>query len=329
MSAPYPWQADHWQHLITREQQQRLAHAYLLLGQAGLGKVSFATAYLQRRLCHAPTASLYCGRCRSCVLVQAGSHPDFYRVTPEGGASSIKIDQIRTLSHALSLTPALGHGQVVLISPASKMQVAAVNALLKTLEEPRGQVIIILIADALYTIPATIVSRCQRLSFVRPGYDDARLWLTETVGVPSDQAEKYLGLAGGAPRIAQQYFENGYTLADHLHAKRLLNLLTAREDITQTVQSLLVDNVADVLDRLFALVFDLVRVAMGYPSAALHHPDQQAEFLSIARLVSTDKVLDYLECVCEAQRNIQSTSGLNAQLLLERLLIQWSQLKRV
>src|SRR3990167_3314227 len=142
--------------------QNRLSHAYLLSGIAGLGKTDFARKFAVFLLCEKKSS---CGVCRGCMLMQANNHPDFIWIAPEEKSHTIKIDQIREMSFKLSHTAHSSDYKVVVIAPADAMPVVAANALLKTLEEPSGKTIIFLIDDQKSVLPATILSRCQKIVF--------------------------------------------------------------------------------------------------------------------------------------------------------------------
>ncbi|MDP1574385.1 MAG: hypothetical protein Q8L78_05590 [Coxiellaceae bacterium] len=129
--------------------QNRLSHAYLLSGIAGLGKTNFAIEFASFLLSDRPL----------------NTHPDFILIQPEEKSRAIKIDQIRELSDKLSRTSHAGGYQVVIISPADSMPIAAANALLKTLEEPQGNVVIFLIDNQAHVLPKTVASRCQKIFF--------------------------------------------------------------------------------------------------------------------------------------------------------------------
>lgn len=161
----YPWQQAQWQSVLQQLQADRLPHALLLAGPSGLGKRSFANALAAHALCVKHTA---CGQCRSCLLLNASNHPDLLELQPEAEGKAIKIEQVRELVTELGQTAQQGSYQVVVIEPAEAMNKAGANALLKTLEEPPGPVIFLLISHQPATIPATIRSRCQRLNFMVP-----------------------------------------------------------------------------------------------------------------------------------------------------------------
>lgn len=210
MNAP-PWHAEHWARLQARRHRGALPHALLLCGASGLGKRAFARRFVQGLLCSEPTDGEACGHCRGCLLFVAGSHPDAVELSfglrkDKSQRSEIVVDQIRELSARLAMNSQFGGWQVALIDPADAMNAAASNALLKTLEEPAAQTMLILLADAPWRLPATIRSRCQRVELHLPATTEALAWL-RAEGVP--QAETALAAAGGNPGLARTWAGEG------------------------------------------------------------------------------------------------------------------------
>jgi DNA polymerase-3 subunit delta' len=206
-----PWHAEHWDRLQARRRRNALAHALLLCGPAGLGKRAFAERFVLGLLCERAVDGDACGACRSCLLMAAGTHPD--RMTLSFGLrkdgvqrGEIVVEQIRELSARLAMSSQFGGWQVVTIDPADGMNTAAANALLKTLEEPSAQTLLILLADAPWRLPQTIRSRCQRVEFQLPASADARAWLA-LEGV--DDAPTALTAAGGNPGLARAWARDG------------------------------------------------------------------------------------------------------------------------
>jgi len=194
------WQGEaveRWQRWLEHD---RLPHAIMLTGPAGLGKRRLAQALAAQALCRAPDDGRACGRCRSCALLAAGTHPDSVFIGPEEGSAQIRVDQIRTLIHALTLTPRFGSRRVALIAPADAMNENAANALLKTLEEPGPAVLLLLVTARPQRLPATVRSRCQVLPVPLPAVEVGRAWLQERVPeVSAEDRELALALAGYAP----------------------------------------------------------------------------------------------------------------------------------
>jgi DNA polymerase-3 subunit delta' len=156
-------------HLKTAMGAGRLSHAYLFLGPAGVGKAATARALAAALNCAQPAADGdACGTCPSCRRMNAGTHPDFLVIGPEGSQAQIKIEQIRELRRLTGYPPLGGGWRVVLIKPAealSALNTAAANALLKTLEEPPPRHLLVLTARGEADLLPTIVSRCHKLAF--------------------------------------------------------------------------------------------------------------------------------------------------------------------
>ena len=157
MAEVYPWQENLWQQLAGRAQH---AHAYLLHGPAGIGKRALAERLMARLLCLSPSGLDACGNCKSCHLLAAGTHPDNFVLEPEEADKPIKVDQVRELVEFVVQTAQLGGRKVVLLEPAEAMNLNAANALLKSLEEPSGNTVLLLISHQPSRLLPTIKSRC-------------------------------------------------------------------------------------------------------------------------------------------------------------------------
>ncbi len=190
-----PWLLETWRSLSERLAQGRLPHALLLTGPAGLGKRGLADALAAAALCENRSADgSACGKCRACLLLAVGTHPDrmhlSFEMRDDGKTprTEIVIEQIRSLSERLSLSSQFGGMKVVIIDPADRMNPSAANALLKTLEEPSGSTALILVSDQPSRLPATIRSRCQRVQINPPSHSQALDWMLEQ-GISGGDAE--------------------------------------------------------------------------------------------------------------------------------------------
>ncbi len=152
-----------WQQLEFSIRQQKLPHAMLLIGPEEEQALSFAQRLIA--VCVCEQAVKPCKSCSSCVMLSQGVHPDVQLVMPEGAANLIKIDVIRALQLDIYQTPQRAKYRFVIINPADSLNRAAVNALLKIVEEPPAHAVYLFITNNLDSIPATLVSRCQRLFF--------------------------------------------------------------------------------------------------------------------------------------------------------------------
>lgn len=191
----------------------RLPHALLIHGPAGCGKAELAREIAFELLCKegAPGG---CGACRSCQVLCGGAHPDFREISFEVNSNTgkvrdvITVGQIRALIEALYKTTTISERKIAIIQPAERMNASAANALLKTLEEPVGDTVLILVAHDVSRLPATVRSRCQRVAVHRPRHDDALGWLGAQ-GIGREDAQEALQAAAGRPLEAKSLFEDG------------------------------------------------------------------------------------------------------------------------
>ena len=180
----------------------RLAHAFIFAGPAGVGKRATALALARAVLCP-EKPDVGCGTCIDCRLVGVGSHPDLFiedlamAQAERATATMLSIEQIRRVCGSLALRPARGTGKVGIIDQAERLTAEAQNALLKTLEEPRGRATLVLVTSNLDALLPTIRSRCQRLLFAP--LDDALVTtLLERESVAADVAGRAAALASGS-----------------------------------------------------------------------------------------------------------------------------------
>ncbi len=189
-------------HLKTAWLSGRLAHAYLFLGPAGVGKATTARALAAALNCAQPAEDGdACGVCPSCKRLNAGTHPDFLVISPEGSQAQIKIEQIRELRRLTGYPPLGGGWRVVLIKPAealSALNDAAANALLKTLEEPPSRHLLVLTGRGEADLLPTIVSRCHKLAFAPLPTALIIRELASRRGLATPQAALVAALSGGS-----------------------------------------------------------------------------------------------------------------------------------
>ena len=184
-------------------QSGNIPHALLFAGLDGIGKKKTALAFSMALNCHAvagqsPMGSKPiepCGTCRPCKKIAAGHHPDVFIVEPD--QSRIRIAAIRDIGHALAVKPYEALTRVVIIDQAQAMNPQAGNSLLKLLEEPPAETILILIAVNTYSLLPTIVSRCQQIRF-RPIPLQTLAEYFAQKGIPSEKAEILSTLANGS-----------------------------------------------------------------------------------------------------------------------------------
>jgi len=279
-----PWLEAPWRTATQRLLAGRVPHAMLVSGPPDLGKRDFARRYAQRLLCQQASGEAEaCGACRSCALWAAGSHPDFTTVTfgerDDGKLrSEITVEQIRALGSRLAMTSQFGGWQVAIIEPAEAMNTSASNALLKTLEEPSRNTLMILVSDAPARLSATIRSRCQALDIRFPARGDALAWL-EGQGAPADQASFALTLRAGHPTLALASLTPEGEARTRVVLEDLERLAAGRARAPALVQGWLDDQPIERVAILSELLRVLARAVLG------EHRDVPAALLRLSRLL--------------------------------------------
>jgi DNA polymerase-3 subunit delta' len=314
VAEPLPWHAAAWDRLRARILGRTLPHALLITGLPGLGKHRLADRLASALLCDARRQdATACGECRSCRLLEQGVHPDFRVLAPEEEGRQIKVDQVRVLIGQLFLRSQHGGYRVGLIDPADRMNAAAANALLKTLEEPPAGVVLLLTVARPSLLPATVRSRCQPLQLVPPPEPVAREWL-RAQGVSG--AQEVLGLAAGAPlravelyaARAQDRWRMLLATLERLQAGRI-GAVAAAADCRELGR--------EVIPTLIAVCADLARLIAG-GEARFGDPGR---LRGLAQAVDLTMLHDYVEQLLELRRHLEHP--LNEQLLLERAFAGW------
>lgn len=318
----YPWQKKQWHHMVQLRAHQRLPHALLLNGTKDLGKRTFALALARYVLC-LKNETEPCGTCQGCLLLQAGSHPDFYLVEPQEKSKVIKIEQIRELVDSLTQTAQQGGWQVVVIHPAEAMNVASANALLKTLEEPHPQVMFLLVTHQLSRVPATIRSRCQRVDFSIPESLDALAWLSNQTLASDHSPEMLLRLAEGIPLKAVMLSQNNYLAIYQKIAVCFLKIRLSQLNPLEGAQHLLEIAPEHIFNVLWSLVMDMVHLRLKSPEKSVVNADYLPQLQSVSAHLTLVHLFAFLDELMAYKRKNESSISVNQQLLWESLLIRW------
>ncbi len=321
-----PWLVPEWERLCQATRADRLPHALLLAGPRGVGKRWLGELLARALLCASPRADgRACGLCQDCHLSAGGSHPDLRRLVPdpESKSGEIGIDGVRALTEWASLTAGRRPRKQVLIDPADRLNTAAANALLKTLEEPPGPLLLVLIAEQPERLPATIRSRCQLLKLGVPPREQALDWLSGRLCDPEASAVR-LGLAHGGPLRALTELEPS-TLEAHARLRSsLAGLASGALDPVREADGWNQVGARLSLDWLAGWLCDLVRMAQGGPRARLDDPGSRDAFGELGARLDPAPTHRLLRRVLEARGLVDTT--VNPLLLLESLLILWSRL---
>lgn len=230
MPAP-PWIAAQTRQLLAQQ-----GHAWLLHGPSGLGQYRLALALARAWLCETPGADGACGRCASCHAIAVRTHADLCVLMPETTlmernwplseeaqadiddkkrkpSREIRVDAMRDAIEFTQRSSARGRGKVVLVYPAEQMNAITANALLKTLEEPPGEVRFVLATESSHQLLPTIRSRCLGHAMHWPQTEAALAWL-QSQGLEAGDAAEFLRAAGGRPDDVLRLQASGRQAAD-------------------------------------------------------------------------------------------------------------------
>ena len=324
MAEAYPWQQALWQQLAGRAQH---AHAYLLHGAQGIGKRALAERLMARLLCQQPQGLDACGQCKACLLLKAGSHPDNFVLEPEEADKPIKIDQVRELVSFVVQTAQQGGRKVVLIEPVEAMNINASNALLKSLEEPSGDTVLLLVSHQPSRLLPTIKSRCQQVACPQPSLAQSRAWLAGALADNSEEErEELLTLAAGSPLMAVSLQAQGVREQRALVTEGVKKLLKQQQSPSQLAEAW---NTVPLL-----LLFDwfcdwshlILRYQLTQDEEGLGLADMRKVLQYLAQKSRQAKVLEIQAWILEQRQKVLGKANLNRVLLLEALLARWVQL---
>jgi len=319
----YPWLQDDWQQLQSMRQQSRLPHAIMLMGTDGLGKNQLATLFSSALLCKTPTDDGFaCDHCSDCQLIAATTHPDFHHIKVLDDKKQISVTQIRELVDVCTERPHQGGYRIALISPCEAMNPSAANALLKTLEEPGDNTLLILVANARHTLPATIRSRCQLLTISPPTEERGFDWLMQEHANEPHTVTLALRLSNLAPLQALNLLNS-----EQLHNRKILlgNMAKAAQgqlDPIKLAASINKQDTNSVIDWMYSLALDAKKISLSPVSDKLVNNDQ-LDLLQLLSSKSGKNVDNWIEQLVEAKRLLATSSNINPQLIVEDLMFRW------
>lgn len=318
-----PWHAEAWQRLYPALAADRLPQGLMLIGQEGLGKLAFAEAVARAALCQNPGPQGACGRCATCALYAAGTHPDLLRVSPEEDSEQIKVDQIRALIEFAGLSRHYDRHKVIIIAPAEAMNPNAANSLLKTLEEPNPRTALILVASRPGRLPATVRSRCQQIKFTAPARDEALTWLEGEDVAQGEQAAQLLALAHGAPLAARDLAESDALERRAEAFKALSDLFAGRRGVVELAEAWAKGDVRAVVDWQTSWLQDAIRIRLAGEDTGLVNMDMARGLRRLAESLDLETLFGLRDRLIEARRLLGGT--VNRPMLLEDILLAWLQ----
>ncbi len=303
----------------------RAAPTYLFCGPPGVGKRTVAEAFAMELLCATPTAHGACGTCAQCIRVAGGTHPDVRVVVREADRRDMRTEQVRELTRWLALRPLMARRKVALLDGAETLNEHGQNALLKTLEEPPGASLLLLVVARASPLLPTVRSRCQQVR-LDPLPDADLTRFLERQGVPPEQVSLLLARAGGSPGRALALRDDPLAEQRGVLLDRLARLpeLSAAE-VSALAQALARGEVEPALEAMVSWCRDLLALVAG-ADAPLRNPDAADALRAAAARSSIRGVLHQLQAVCATIEAIERNA--NRALALETMLLAMRRLER-
>ena len=310
-----------------------LAHAYLVVGPRRVGKMTLALDLARAVNCGATEPP--CGECNTCVKIGSGKHPDIEIVSiaqgkdnsEDGVPTEIGIERIRQLQHSASLPPFEARYKVFIIEGAELLSNEAANCLLKTLEEPSDRVIFALITAREELLPATVISRCQRLKLTPLPPTDIENSLCEYWDVEQEKAELVARLSRRCLGQALDYLMNESLLKERTERiEQMLNVIDSgyyeeRLDYAARLSSQFNKNresAAKILDMWLGWWHDLLLLRIGVPEAITNTDYREA----LEQKVNNYRLNDIRNFVSAVQSaTLQLKQNANPQLVFEVLML--------
>ena len=329
----YPWQKAQWQQINQLIAAERLPHAMLLLGNQGLGKANFALAMAHAVLCQQATADHQaCGQCKSCLLLKADTHPDLYQLKPtapptsksKNPVMSIRIDDIRALCDSLNQTSQYGGYRVAIIDQAEQLTLSAANSLLKTLEEPGQNVLMLLVTSRSHRLPVTIRSRSQTLRFNEPDEKQAFDWLQsnqQDEQFSANQLKQALKHAYGSPLKALNHLQDDER--QQLLAEAMTAAVSGKNSLDYAVKLAKFTKI-QTLESMLSWVSDVTRLVNCGPEADISNELHRVKLQAMAKKVNPQRLFRFYEQI--NFNLLHSSIAVNEQLLWENLLLSWDNL---
>lgn len=304
-----PWLRGAVDQFHQRMVNQRLPHAILLQGRAGDGAEILAQSLAKTALCANPELGFPCNQCKSCLLHSAETHPDYLKLVPGGASATVRIDDIRLLVERFATTAQISTRKCAVVLHAETMNTAAANALLKTLEEPPGDSLLILVTEGTKPLLPTVRSRCQPISMQSPNKKQITQWL-EQRQLTGGASEGLMEALDYQPLKIAQWVEEGLQKNwDHFQAvmtgvasSKLTPVMAAAEckDI----------GITDQLDWVDHKISAWVKQKAASGQAL----DRQW--------------VRYLDQLVALRRELIHSANVNAQLFSENLFMLWQQFNR-
>ncbi len=315
----YSWHKPVWDQFSKARRQDHLPHALLLSGEEGIAKVELANNMVKSLLCTAPVSKdlinyMPCDSCQACKTYESDANPDYLHIDLLESKQQIGIDQVRLIANFLNYTRSLSQQRVVLLNSADRMNVHAANSLLKSLEEPTQDTVIILISSRPESLLATIKSRCQLLHIPLPTKQQALDWLQKHKP-ELENPHKTLQIAHGKPLIAADIDNEIINNYEEL-AGDILDCCLEKKSITELAKKWEKGDIKQLLDWQIIWLQNYLKNA----------PNISDKHKKIKEKLTTSQKWSLYQALIE-QKKLVHTS-VNTLMFIENMLLLWLKASR-
>jgi len=283
----------------------RVSHAYIFSGPDGVGKRLAAINFTKALNCSGPVSGSPCDRCSSCKKIDSSKHPDILTLKPREEGASIKIEDVRALIKDVYLKPFEAQKKVYMIEGAEYMKHEAANALLKTLEEPPADSVIILLTENIKSLFHTIVSRCQVVKFFPLKLKEVEEILTREYSLSQADAHTLSHLSGGRLGEALKFKEEDIFTKRSLLINKILSGSRADFDFDDIPK----EDVKVYLDMILAWYSDILNMKAGARDYMLVNIDKKDIISNEAGRLSFDYIEDIINSVISATMHIDQNAN--------------------
>jgi len=312
----FPWHQKTWDKFSAARSRKHLPHALLVTGEDGIGKREFAKKLVKSLLCHQPANNQPCEQCNGCKTYIAEANPDFMEIQVAEDKKQISVDQIRALSQFITLSRSFSAYRVILLHPVEAMNVNAANSLLKSLEEPAENTVIILLATTVNQILPTIKSRCQLLSLPNPTRQQAVEWLQENAPEMKD-VQTRLDLSFDRPLLALKANDSDINQAAEFGAD-ILQVLEEKTSITEVAKKWEKAQHKNLIDWQLSWLQALIK---GELTGVIETSLLGLNLSEINRLIKSEPCWQLYQQILEQQKYIHTS--VNPLMFIENMLTLW------
>lgn len=302
--------------------RDRVAHAYLLEGAKGTGKMDAAILFAKSYLCQNRKELEPCNECNNCKRINSRNHPDLFVISPDG--LSIKKEQIQSLQKEFSFSGFESNKKVYIIEHANKMSTSAANSLLKFLEEPAQGTVAILLTEQIHGLLDTIISRCQLLSFASLPFT---LFVQQLVdeGVPSSNAKLIASLTNNFNEAIDMNEDESFAESKKIVVEFSKQILSGSLDAFISIQEKFLAHfkeraeVENGMDLMMLFFKDLLYAKVGKTNKVVY-VDELEYLKETSKRLEPSEIMEKVANITEAKKRLRS--NVSPQSLLEQVAIK-------